>query len=252
MEAVLQYAPGGIFCYSAEEDEQFSYLSDNMLHFLGYTKREFIKKFDNRFSLMVYEPDRARVLREIAEQIAHGPFDRCEYQIEKKDGALVWVHDEGHIVADTNGKRWFYVVIVDITETVRAQQREREKFRGAMQRLLAANPDAVGTVQFNLTQNLCDEGHGPGDGIRQALCAKTADELFAGIASQIIGARTRQQFLRRFARAALLADFQSGKASQSMTRNLPKPAIFSPTASVMMPPQPLKSASIPALHSGTS
>ena len=52
MEAVLQYAPGGIFCYSAEQDEQFSYLSDNMLRFLGYTRREFVEKFSNRFSRM--------------------------------------------------------------------------------------------------------------------------------------------------------------------------------------------------------
>ena len=52
MEAVLRYSPGGIFSYSAEADEQFSYLSDNMLFFLGYTKEEFEKKFDNRFSLM--------------------------------------------------------------------------------------------------------------------------------------------------------------------------------------------------------
>ncbi len=107
MEAVLQYAPGGIFCYSAEEDEQFSYLSDNMLLFLGYTRQEFAGKFSNRFSRMVYEADRVRVLREIDEQIRHGSFDRCEYRIEKKDGSLVWVHDEGHIVTDAGGKRWF-------------------------------------------------------------------------------------------------------------------------------------------------
>jgi len=153
MEAVLQYSPGGILSYSAEADEQFSYISDNMLLFLGYAREEFEKKFDNRFSLMVYEEDRARMLREIDEQIQHGSFDRREYRIEKRNGSLVWVHDEGHIVADADGKRWFYVVIVDITETVRAQEREREKFRSSRQTLLAANQEAVGTVQFNLTKN---------------------------------------------------------------------------------------------------
>ena len=216
MEAVLQYAPGGIFCYSAEEDGQFSYLSENMLRFLGYTQQEFAGKFSNRFADMVYAEDRDRVLREIDEQIRQGSFDRCEYRIEKKDRSLVWVHDEGHIVADAGGQRWFYVVIVDITETVRAREREREKFRSSMQTLLAANPEAVGTVQFNLTRNRCDEGHGLCEAIRQVVSAKTADDLFTGIASQIIAPEARREFSARFDRGALLAGFQSGKTGQSM------------------------------------
>ena len=216
MEAVLQYAPGGIFCYSAEEDEQFSYLSDNMLLFLGYTKQEFTGKFSNRFSLMVYAEDRVRVLREIDEQIRHGSFDRCEYRIEKKDGSLVWVHDEGHIVADACGKRWFYVVIVDITESILAQERERRKFRGSMEALLAANPAAVGTVQFNLTKNLCGEGHSRCEAIREVVSAKTADDLLSGAASRIPEPEMRREFSRRFDRRTLLAEFQNGKASQSM------------------------------------
>jgi len=216
MEAVLQYAPGGIFCYSAEQDDQFSYLSDNMLRFLGYTQQEFVDKFANRFSNMVYAEDRARVLREIDEQIRHGSFDRCEYRIEKKDGSLVWVHDEGHIVADACGRQWFYVVIVDITETVRAQERERKKFRSSMQTLLAANPEAVGTVQINLTRNLCDEGHGLSETIRQVVAAKTADDLFAGIASQITDPAMRREFSACFDREALLTGFQNGKTSRSM------------------------------------
>ena len=84
METVLQYCPGGIFSYSAEEDEQFSYISENMLFFLGYTLKEFVQKFDNRFSEMVFEEDRERTLRQIDEQIMKGPFDHVEYRIEKR------------------------------------------------------------------------------------------------------------------------------------------------------------------------
>jgi len=122
LETIFNYTPGGIFSYSAQEDEQFTFISKNMLDFLGYTAEEFRKKFSNRFSLMVYEKDRERVLKEIWEQIKRGSFDDCEYRIEKKDGNLVWVHDQGHIVEDENGKKWFYVVIVDITDSVNAKQ----------------------------------------------------------------------------------------------------------------------------------
>ena len=115
MNSIVRYAPGGVFVYSAEEDEQFSFVSENMLLMLGYTLEEFREKFDNRFSHMVYAEDREATLQTIWSQIAVGPFDTCFYRVEKKDGSLIWVHDEGHIVADEHGKRWFYVVIVDIT-----------------------------------------------------------------------------------------------------------------------------------------
>jgi PAS domain S-box-containing protein len=122
IEAVSHYAPGGIFSYSAESDEEFAFISDNMLAFLGYTSEEFRSKFSNRFSLMVWYEDRKRTIDEINRQIALSPFDTCEYRIEKKDGSIVWVHDEGHIVTDRNGKRWFYVVVVDITDSVNARR----------------------------------------------------------------------------------------------------------------------------------
>ena len=216
MEALLQYSPGGIFSYSAEEDEKFSYVSENMLAFLGYTLKEFIARFDNRFSHMVYEEDRARTLREIDAQIAHGPFDRVKYRIEKKDGSLVWVHDEGHIVNDASGKRWFYVVIVDITDSVLAQQAEQEKFRTSMQALLSANPEAVGTIQLNLTSNACGEAHGLTAMTRKLNQEGTVDGFLNAVASQIANADQQRRFLETFSRQALLKGFSDGTVSQSM------------------------------------
>jgi PAS domain S-box-containing protein len=210
MEAILQYSPGGIFSYSAEEDEAFSYISDNMLAFLGYTYDEFIAKFDNRFSQMVYADDRQRVMDDIARQIAQGSFDRCEYRIEKKDGDLVWVHDEGHIVADAAGKRWFYVVIVDITETVNARKRERRKYHDALEALLAVNPEADGTIELNLTRNLCGEGHGMTKTSRRIISAETVDGYFASILDAVLDDAQRRALLPVLDRQVLIEGFERG------------------------------------------
>jgi PAS domain S-box-containing protein len=121
MNSVLRYAPGGVFVYSAEEDEQFSFISEHMLAMLGYTAEEFRRKFNNRFSCMIYAEDRDATLRSIWEQIAGSSYDTCFYRIEKKDGTLMWVHDEGHLITDGAGRRWFYVVIVDITDSEKAK-----------------------------------------------------------------------------------------------------------------------------------
>lgn len=116
LAAITSSIPGGIFKYSADTDE-FSFVSENMLSMLGYTHDEFVEKFDNRFSEMVYEPDRAKTDEKIWSDIAKtGDEDSCEYRIETKSGALKWVHDVGHLVTDAEGDRWFIVVIVDIDE----------------------------------------------------------------------------------------------------------------------------------------
>jgi PAS domain S-box-containing protein len=119
LNSMIRYIPGGVFVYSADADEKFSFVSENMLTMLGYTRQEFYEKFDRRFSRMVFEDDRGRVLREIIDQTRSGDFDTCTYRIEKKDGTLLWVHDEGHIISDSYGNRWFYVIIVDITLSVK-------------------------------------------------------------------------------------------------------------------------------------
>ena len=121
LPSLMRNVPGGVFVYSAEEDEEFSFVSENMLHMLGYTLEEFKARFHNRFSEMIYWEDREATLGSIWQQIASGPFDTCFYRIEKKDGTLMWVHDEGHIITDEQGKRWFYVVIVDHTAVEEAR-----------------------------------------------------------------------------------------------------------------------------------
>ena len=121
VDSIVRHVPGGVFVYSADEEERFSFVSLNMLAMLGYTREEFDRKFGGRFSRLVYEGDRERVLSEINRQIDVGFFDTCTYRIEKKDGTLLWVRDEGHIAVDAQGQRWFYVVIIDITSSVQAK-----------------------------------------------------------------------------------------------------------------------------------
>jgi PAS domain S-box-containing protein len=121
-QQIIDNIPGGVFVYSAEADERFAYLNKNMLTMLGYTREEFDQKFGNRFSQMVYTEDRQRVLKQIDHYISQGSYDNCYYRIEKGDGSLLWVHDEGHIITDCQGHKWFYVVIADITPSLHTRE----------------------------------------------------------------------------------------------------------------------------------
>lgn len=132
---LLDLMPGGIFRYKAKEDDTFDFVSENMLKMLGYSSEEFRKKFHNRFSNMVWHEDRARILKEIDDQIAVRDSDECDYRIEKGDGFLCWVHDIGRLVKDTTGQAWFYVAIMDITREHRITEKleeERKKLEIAL------------------------------------------------------------------------------------------------------------------------
>lgn len=121
---VAENTPGGFFIYAAEENDQFFFISENMLRILGYTREEFQEKYQNRFRFMVYKEDREQTLQSIEDQIAeNGQYDMVDYRIEKRDGTLLWVHDEGHYAVDRNGRAWFYVTINDITGSVAERQR---------------------------------------------------------------------------------------------------------------------------------
>jgi len=125
---VAEDTPGGFFVYAAREDDQFFFVGENMLKMLGYSREEFEKKFQNRFRYMVYEEDREATLKAIEDQIAeNGHYDKVDYRIEKKDGSIIWVHDEGHYVVDNDNRSWFYVTINDISEIVEEKNELREE-----------------------------------------------------------------------------------------------------------------------------
>lgn len=116
MQELLDSIPGGVFKYSADEKEEFTFISNNFLKILGYTREEFMKKFHNCFSNMVYHEDLDRIQKEISEQIAVSDTDTCKYRIEDRSGKLRWFLEQGHLLEE-DGRKWFYVTVIEIPES---------------------------------------------------------------------------------------------------------------------------------------
>lgn len=124
LNSLIQNTPAGIFSYNLDDDN-FVFVSKNMYKLLGYTEKEFTKKFKNCFSKMIFKDDRERVIHSIKKQLKIADFDKCDYRIETKDGSIRWVHDVGHLVTDKKGNRICHVVIVDITEQKQVEENLR-------------------------------------------------------------------------------------------------------------------------------
>jgi PAS domain S-box-containing protein len=124
--------PGGIVINLSEEegDGSFYFIGQTLLKLLGgYTQNEFLLKTGGKFSGMIFSDDRVSAMNDIRRQLKNGNMDSCIFRMEKKDGSLVWVSCEGHIVTDRTGTPQHYSVISDITDTIR----ENEAFASRMQ-----------------------------------------------------------------------------------------------------------------------
>jgi PAS domain S-box-containing protein len=105
-----------LIIYSVDAEFPYSpiYVSANILA-LGHTVDEWYNAPDLWVSLL-HPEDRERVLHETGTAMAAGTATESEYRVVAKDGSVVWLHDRGRVVADSNGKRVWQGLMLDITE----------------------------------------------------------------------------------------------------------------------------------------
>jgi PAS domain S-box-containing protein len=112
--------------YSEESAEGgWMYTSPQIETMFGFTPEEGREK--GHWKRQLHPDDRERVLAEDARvEATHEPF-RIEYRTLHKDGHAIWVRDEADLVYDDDGTPLFWQgIVVDITESKRALERERE------------------------------------------------------------------------------------------------------------------------------
>jgi two-component system, cell cycle sensor histidine kinase and response regulator CckA len=119
--------------YSEEPGESGRMYTNRQLEAMfGYTPEEGEAK--THWKSRLHPDDRERVLAEDARCERTGEPFRIEYRTLHRDGHPVWIRDESVLVRDDDGKPLFWQgIVVDITESKRALERERE----AAQRLRA-------------------------------------------------------------------------------------------------------------------
>ncbi|MEG2915656.1 MAG: EAL domain-containing protein, partial [Oscillospiraceae bacterium] len=154
--SLLDHMPGGVIKYRADEGGHFFFATDSLYHMTGYTREEFKEKFNDQFENFVYKDDRERVLREIDEQTKYGDIDSCEYRVETKNGKLRWFYDIGHLVIDEDGKKWFYVIVVDNTELKYAREKARIEHE-SYESILPYTKDVIFEWNIMIDEMVCTE-----------------------------------------------------------------------------------------------
>lgn len=122
---IIDFVPAGIFKYSASGPDKIEFANNNLFKMLGYTREEFIEKFDNKFENIIHPDDRAKVIADINKQIEKSPLDFCEYRVVTKNSEEKWVYDIGHKIKDEFGNEWFYVIVIGDNDLKKSQEEAR-------------------------------------------------------------------------------------------------------------------------------
>lgn len=143
----LDQFPGGLFRYRADEIGKLDYVNNNLIEMFGCENvDEFKKLTGTTFRGMVHPDDWERVDESINMQVRDSHNDRVVYRINHAKGDLIWVDDSGHLVIDENGEAWFYVTVIDITESI-LEHEELERAHERLDILTALSNDVVFDIE---------------------------------------------------------------------------------------------------------
>lgn len=109
--------PGGFFVYNAEGDEEIYFADQNVINIFGCNTIEELREHTgNSFKGMVHPDDLDKIHNDITSQTFNSEkkHDYVRYRILTKQGETKYIEDFGHLVYDSNGKKFFYVFIVDV------------------------------------------------------------------------------------------------------------------------------------------
>jgi two-component system, sensor histidine kinase and response regulator len=114
--------------YTAAPDKVSStvYVSPQIEKLLGFSPEDYVADTE-LFAKQIHPEDRERVLEEIHRSHSSGQPFRSEYRMLRRDGRVVWVHDEAYELHDEDGKPLgLQGITQDITERKQAEKALQE------------------------------------------------------------------------------------------------------------------------------
>lgn len=103
------------------KESRLIYMSPQVEQILGYTQDEFLVSPTKQHEI-VHPLDLPGVLQTFSERESNQPIN-LEYRAYRKDGRMIWVHDESNLILDEAGNPdYVQGIIQDITARVEAEQ----------------------------------------------------------------------------------------------------------------------------------
>ena len=121
--SIVQHVPAVTYIDAIDDRASTLYVSPQVEELLGYPPHEWMG--DGDLWLRVIHPeDRVRAAAENQRHNETGESFSLDYRIYRKDGRLVWIHDEATMIRDERGVPTFSIgMMIDVTETKRGDEK---------------------------------------------------------------------------------------------------------------------------------
>ena len=116
-----------VYMASLDERSTTRYVSPQVEQLLGYTQEEYEAEPDI-WAKRIHPDDFERVMAEVVRCRENGEEFVSEYRMIRKDGRVIWFHDEASVVRNSNGDPLYLIrVNTDITDRKRAEEALRKR-----------------------------------------------------------------------------------------------------------------------------
>jgi diguanylate cyclase (GGDEF)-like protein/PAS domain S-box-containing protein len=121
--SIVQHVPAVTYIDAIDDGASTLYVSPQVEELLGYPPHEWMG--DGDLWLRVMHPeDRVRAAAENQRHNETGESFSLDYRIYRKDGRLVWIHDEATMIRDERGVPTFSIgMMIDVTEMKRGDEK---------------------------------------------------------------------------------------------------------------------------------
>ena len=121
--SIVQHIPAVTYIDALDDAASTLFVSPQVEEMLGYTPHEWMADAD-LWLRIVHPDDRARAAAENQRHNETGETFSLDYRVYRKDGRIVWVHDEARMFRDERGVPAFSLgVMIDITEIKRGDEK---------------------------------------------------------------------------------------------------------------------------------
>ncbi|MEG0598370.1 MAG: PAS domain-containing protein, partial [Oscillospiraceae bacterium] len=115
IQTIVSNIPGGVHRCPLFDRIYLNYISQGFVELSGYTKAEIHTLFDDKYTMLLLEEDRA-AFADAVHQLAVEPANRVlEYRMRRKDGTVIRVVDHFRSVRMEDGNMWGFGVATDVT-----------------------------------------------------------------------------------------------------------------------------------------
>ncbi len=118
--------PGGVFRCKNEPGWPVVFANASFYNFIGYTREEFRRFFDNKMLGVIYPDDVDEITNVVERQLRCGNKIKNNNRLVCKDGTIKWIDIHAERNIDSEGEQSLYCVFVDITEQKRSAIAARE------------------------------------------------------------------------------------------------------------------------------